>query len=529
MITDIDLRLDPEASSSRDVLLRESARKLGLSPTAVNDLRIVRRSIDARRKRVVVQLTVRVAWGDDLSVVKASDACEYKDVSASPYKLVIVGAGPAGLFAALRALELGIKPIVLERGRDVDSRRLDIAKLNRSGEVDADSNYCFGEGGAGTFSDGKLFTRSKKRGDVSAILRLLHEHGADESILVDAHPHIGSDRLPGVIKNIRQTIIAHGGEVHFNSRVSRLILSPDGKSVVGAETEAGDRYEGSVILATGHSARDVYRMLKEQGVYMEAKGLAIGVRLEHPQSLVDQIQYHSPEGRGRWLPAAEYSFVCQAAERGVYSFCMCPGGVVVPAVSAPGELVVNGMSASARASRHANSGMVVELHPGDFPEFSGAGELEMLSLQESLEKRFFEASGHTLNAPAQRMADFVEGRLSKTLPSTSYLPGIHSARVDELLPPPISNRLKEGFKNFGRKAHGFLTNDAVVIGLESRTSAPVRIPRDRETMMHRDIAGLYPVGEGAGYAGGIVSAAIDGRNATDAFFRNEAALTAPQP
>ncbi len=520
MTEEINLRLTPENAASRDRIVREASRLLRIDESAVNDIAVVRRSIDARHKQVMVNLTVRVASGDTATVSPDFTPVAFPDVSQSRHELLIVGAGPAGLFAALKAIELGIRPIVFERGKDVDRRRLDLAALNREGSVNPDSNYCFGEGGAGTFSDGKLFTRSKKRGDVGGILRLLHQHGAREEILVDAHPHIGSDRLPLIIKNIRRTIIESGGEVRFDARVDRLLLAPDRKRVAGVELADGSRFEGDVILATGHSARDVYRMLRAEGVPVEAKGLAIGVRLEHPQELIDSIQYHSPRGRGRWLPPAEYSFVCQAEGRGVYSFCMCPGGVIVPAVSGADQLVVNGMSASARSSIWANSGMVVELHPGDFPEFESEGELQMLALQEWLERRFFEEAGHTLNAPAQRMTDFVAGRASKTIPPSSYLPGLHPARIDTLLPPFIARRLQAGFENFGRRSREFLSDRAILVGLESRTSSPVRIPRDRATLMHPEVAGLYPVGEGAGFAGGIVSAAIDGQNAVKAFAAN---------
>ncbi len=517
MTEEINLRLTPKNAVSLDKIVCEASRLLRIDEASINDVAIVRRSIDARQKQVMVNLTARIALGDTQVVKVDYEPVAFHDVSKSERSILIVGAGPAGLFAALKAIELGIRPIVLERGKDVDRRRLDLVELNRNGIVYPDSNYCFGEGGAGTFSDGKLFTRSKKRGNVGEVLRLLHQHGAPKEILIDTHPHIGSERLPQIIKNIRHTIIEYGGEVRFDSRVSRLLLSSDKKRTVGVELADGHRFDGSVVLATGHSARDIYRMLYSEGVSIEAKGLAIGVRLEHPQELIDSIQYHSPIGRGKWLPPAEYSFVCQADGRGVYSFCMCPGGVIIPAVSGNDQLVVNGMSASARASRWANSGMVVELHPGDFPEFANEGELQMLALQEWLEKRFFEEAGRTLNAPAQRMTDFVAGRDSHSLPTSSYLPGIHPARLDTLLPPFIADRLRMGFENFGRRSKGFLSDKAIVIGLESRTSSPVRIPRDRESLMHPLVTGLYPAGEGAGFAGGIVSAAIDGQNAIKAF------------
>ena len=506
MIKELSLRVSPETAARPELLEKKI---FGTAGCRVNDWRIVRRSVDARKRDIIINLTVRIAVGDDNRVESGYKPVLFPDVSDSPVTVVIVGAGPAGLFAALECIRLGMRPIVLERGKDVDARRLDIAALNRERRIQPESNYCFGEGGAGTFSDGKLFTRSKKRGDTSAVLSLLVQHGADESILIDAHPHIGSDRLPKIMKAIRQTIIEKGGEVRFQTRADRLIL--DGSKTEGVVTSDGEEIRGeAVILATGHSARDVYRWLDRDGVRLEAKGLAIGVRLEHPQQLIDRIQYHNEAGRGQWLPAAEYSFVTQCDGRGVYSFCMCPGGVVVAAGSAPGELVVNGMSASARSSIWSNSGMVVEVRPGDFPGYANRGTFEMLDLVEDLEKKFYHEAGDSIVAPAQRMTDFVEGKDSKSLPPSSYLPGLYEARLDRMLPPFIAGRLQQGFRDFGRKAKGFLTGKAILIGLESRTSSPVRIPRDRETLQHTEITGLYPAGEGAGFAGGIVSAAIDG-------------------
>lgn len=506
MIKDISLRVSPEIAATPAQL---APKVFGAAGCKVNDWKIVKRSVDARKRDIIINLTIRVASGDDKKVFSGFIPVDFPDVSRCEHTVLIVGAGPAGLFAALECLKLGMKPIVLERGKDVDSRRLDIAALNREKEIDPESNYCFGEGGAGTFSDGKLYTRSKKRGNPTEVLSLLVQHGADENILIDSHPHIGSDRLPGIMKNIRQTIIRCGGEVRFQTRVDRLLI--ENGMVHGVETAQGDKiYGDAVILATGHSARDVYRSLAQDGVKMEAKGLAVGVRLEHPQRMIDQIQYHNPNGRGRWLPAAEYNFVTQVDGRGVYSFCMCPGGVVVPAGSGSEELVVNGMSASARSSIWANSGMVVELRPGDFPEYAERGEFEMLDMVEDLEKKFYNESDESIVAPAQRMKDFVDGKDSKNLPPSSYLPGLNEARLDKMLPPFISKRLQKGFQEFGSKAKGFLTNEAILIGLESRTSSPVRIPRDTESLSHTEIKGLYPAGEGAGYAGGIVSAAIDG-------------------
>lgn len=518
MIQDVDLRVSPEVAAQQQLLKTAVAKSAGIDAKSINAMRILRRSIDARQRNVMVSLRVRVATGEDKEVKADFEPTEYKDVRDSRHTLIIVGAGPAGLFAALGAIELGIRPIILERGKNVDDRRKDIAAISREGKVDPDSNYCFGEGGAGTYSDGKLYTRSKKRGDIKKVLRTLYQHGAKEEILIDAHPHIGSDRLPEIIKNIRKTIERCGGEVHFNTRMEDLIL--DGNEVKGVVTSDGRRFDGHVVLATGHSARDVYKLLDAKGVALEAKGLAIGVRLEHPQHQIDCIQYHSPKGRGQWLPAAEYSFVEQVDGRGVYSFCMCPGGVIVPAVSAQGESVVNGMSSSARGSRWSNSGMVVEVHPGDFPEFTQYGALEMLHLQESLEKSYYDAAGKTLKAPAQRMTDFVKGRVSADLPDSSYAPGLLSLPVHFLLPKHISERLRKGFMLMGKKSRGFLTPDAVLVGLESRTSSPVRVPRDTTTMQHREIKGLYPAGEGAGYAGGIVSAAVDGLRCAEAFAKS---------
>ncbi|MCM1152815.1 MAG: NAD(P)/FAD-dependent oxidoreductase [Muribaculum sp.] len=514
MLQDLQLRIYPEDAPYPATMRRIIANVLGMKANEINDYKIIKRSVDARKLPVMLNVTLRVATGKDSTVKPLIKPVLFEPVGEDAPSVVIVGAGPAGLFAALRALEAGLRPIVLERGKDVDSRRLDLAALNRNGKVDPNSNYCFGEGGAGTFSDGKLFTRSKKRGNVDDILQLLHQHGASEDILIDAHAHIGSDKLPHVVKSIRETIITNGGEVHFNSCVSGIILE-DGEAK-GVKTSDGNSYFGPVILATGHSARDVYRMLKSQNIDIEAKGIAMGVRLEHNQRTIDKLQYHNPQGRGAYLPAAEYSFVTQADGRGVYSFCMCPGGVIVPAASGPDELVVNGMSASSRAGRWANSGMVVEIRPGDFPEYEKYGELQLLHLQEDLERKFYEEAGNSLSAPAQRMKDFTLGIKSSTLPATSYVPGIHSSRMDQLLPPFIAKRLKKGFCNFGKMCRGFLTNDAVLIGLESRTSSPVRIPRDKQTLEHPEIKNLYPCGEGAGFAGGIVSAAIDGRRCMDA-------------
>lgn len=509
MIQDIDIRTSPEIAATPALLRAECLRMAGLKGAELNEMRVVRRSIDARGRRVCVNLRVRLACGAD-TVVPA--LCPPAPALPAPREdspqVVIAGAGPAGLFAALTALECGLRPVVLERGGDVDERRAVLARTNREGAVDPDTNYSFGEGGAGAYSDGKLYTRSKKRGNVEQVLATFVRHGASPEILVEAHPHIGSDRLPGIIKAMRQAIEGAGGRVLFHTRVEGLVMERG--RVCGAVDQRGGQWRGPVILATGHSARDTYRMLAGCGIPLQAKGLAIGVRLEHPQGLIDRIQYHRPQGRGRWLPAAEYSFVEQVQGRGVYSFCMCPGGVIVPAATAPGQLAVNGMSGSARASRWANSGMVVELHPGDIGGYGGHGALEMMALQEALEGEFCRAAGGGLKAPAQRMTDFCASKVSSTLPASSYIPGVVSLPLHFLLPGFIATRLQEGLRRMGRKSRGFMSRDALLVGLESRTSSPVRIPRHPVGLCHESVPGLYPAGEGAGYAGGIVSAAIDG-------------------
>ena len=508
MTEDISLRVAPEIAADLKRLTDIACKQAGIAGRRVKHSRIVKRSIDARQRRVMINITLRL-YLDEMPAEGVYEHIDYRHVTSNN-QVIVVGAGPAGLFAALRLIELNIKPIVLERGKDVDSRRKDMAAIARENLVNPNSNYCFGEGGAGAFSDGKLYTRSKKRGSVDKILTILHQNGADESILIDAHPHIGTDRLPEVIKSIRHTIIDCGGEIHFNSRVERLIVADN--SVKGVVTADGTEYAGQVILATGHSARDTYRMLQAEGVDMEPKGIAVGVRLEHPQQLIDNIQYHSTNGRGKYLPAAEYSMLTRIDDRGVYSFCMCPGGFIIPAASEPGQLVVNGMSPSSRGTKWANSGMVVEILPEDIP---GNDTLKMMHFQEDIETRFFNDANGTQNAPAQRMIDFTKGVKSSSLPPTSYAPGIHSARIDKLLPPQVARRLQRGFEDFGRKARGFLTNEAVLIGCETRTSSPMRITRNPETLCHINISGLYPCGEGAGYAGGIVSAAIDGERCAE--------------
>ena len=534
MIKELQIRVTPDVAFQRERLCQFVAREEGIDVRTINALKIRRRSIDARQRTVYVNLSL------ELFVNEAPPAADfapvaYGDVSGRP-AVIVVGAGPGGLFAALRLIELGLRPIVLERGKDVHERRRDIARISREHHVDAESNYAFGEGGAGAYSDGKLYTRSKKRGSVEKILRVFCQHGASPDILCEAHPHIGTDRLPRIIEAMREQIRRSGGEVHFQTRVDALL--DDGRCVAGAVAADGREFRGPVILATGHSARDVYRYLCGAGISVEEKGIAVGVRLEHPAQLIDSIQYHRRDGRGRWLPAAEYSYVAQCGGRGVYSFCMCPGGFVVPAASGPQQVVVNGMSPAARSSAWSNSGMVVETRPEDLDgplapflrevmadaAFAAGREdwadaacpLRMMYFQEALERLAWLQGGSRQTAPAQRMADFVNRRLSYDLPRSSYSPGVVSSPLHFWLPAFVADRLREGFQTFGRRSHGFLTNEAAVIAVETRTSSPVRISRDGATLCHVDREGLYPCGEGAGYAGGIVSAAIDGERCAEA-------------
>jgi hypothetical protein len=495
-------------------------------------VRILKRSIDARQRQIYVNLKVRVYINEQPSDDEYQHT-EYPNVEGKP-QVIVVGAGPGGLFAALRLIELGLRPIVLERGKDVHERKKDLANITRTQQVDSESNYCFGEGGAGAYSDGKLYTRSKKRGNTDKILNVFCQHGASTAILADAHPHIGTDRLPKVIEAMRNTIIRCGGEVHFQTRMTRLIIENGKlnieKRVIGVEAEAFNlqssnfnkkEFLGPVILATGHSARDVYRYLAEAKIDIEAKGIAVGVRLEHPSHLIDQIQYHSKQGRGKYLPAAEYAMVTQVEGRGVYSFCMCPGGFVIPAATDKEQIVVNGMSPASRGTAWSNSGMVVEVRPEDLEVNSEqrivySDPLRVMRFQEELERLCWQQGNMKQTAPAQRMCDFVNGKLSYDLPKSSYAPGLVSSPLHFWMPQMISKRLQEGFKTFGRNAHGFLTNEAVLIAVETRTSSPVRIVRDRETLQHVRVEGLFPCGEGAGYAGGIVSAGVDGERCAEA-------------
>lgn len=515
MKKELNLSLLPKQASDEQYYRSVVARLLGVDPEELTAVVVRRKSIDARQRQIRINMGV-VAYVGEEPVTERKEYA-YGQVTGKP-AVGIAGAGPAGLFAALRLIELGYRPVIFERGKNVHDRKRDIARIYREHLVDPDSNYGFGEGGAGTFSDGKLYTRSKKRGNVERILEIFIQFGADPQILIDAHPHIGTDKLPGIITRMREQITASGGEIHFNSRVTGLLLKND--RCIGLELVGGSRFEcAGLILATGHSARDIYEMLFLSGVNLEAKSFAMGVRVEHPQALIDSIQYHQND-RGPWLPAATYAFVEQVNDRGVYSFCMCPGGFIVPAATAPGELVVNGMSPSRRNSPFANSGMVVEIHPEDLREFRHKGVFAGIEFQKQIEQLCFELNGHTQFAPAQRLTDFVEGRRSTDLPESSYRPGVVPALLHEKLPKRIASRLREGIVLMDRKAKGFLTREAVAVGVESRTSSPVRIPRDEETMQHIRIKGLYPCGEGAGYAGGIASSAIDGERCAEALVRN---------
>ena len=507
MTNEYQVRVQPQVAANEQALRSWLADEYGFDVRTITAVRILRRSIDARQRSIFVNLKLRVFINEQPSDDEYQHI-DYPDVSDRP-QVIVVGAGPGGLFAALRLIELGLRPIVLERGKDVHERKKDLAQIAKTQQVNGESNYCFGEGGAGAYSDGKLYTRSKKRGSIEKILNVFCQHGASTNILADAHPHIGTDKLPRVIENMRNTIIRCGGEVHFQTKMTRLILQ--GTRVVGC-LAADKEFCGPVILATGHSARDVYRYLADSHIEIEAKGIAVGVRLEHPSMLIDQIQYHNRQGRGRYLPAAEYSFVTQVDGRGVYSFCMCPGGFVIPAATDKQQIVVNGMSPSNRGGQWSNSGMVVEMRAEDI---EGNDPLRVMHFQEQLERDCWQQGNMRQTAPAQRMADFVNKRLSYDLPRSSYAPGLISSPLHFWMPQNISHRLQEGFKAFGRQSHGFLTNEAVMIGVETRTSSPVRIVRDNVTLMHVCLQGLFPCGEGAGYAGGIVSAGVDGERCAE--------------
>lgn len=535
MIEEYQLRVLPQVAYKEENIKQYLAKEKGLDVRTLQHIRVLKKSVDARQRTIFVNLKVR-AYINELPQDDEYVHTDYPDVrNGKP--VIVVGAGPGGLFAALRLIEQGLRPIVIERGKNVRERKKDLSLITKTQKVDGESNYCFGEGGAGAYSDGKLYTRSKKRGSVDKILNVFCQHGASTSILADAHPHIGTDKLPRVIENMRNTILECGGEVHFQTKMVRLILQGD--KAVGVEAvSVGEvdglpsapqerEFRGPVILATGHSARDVYRYLAEAKIEMEPKGIAVGVRLEHPSLLIDQIQYHNRQGRGQYLPAAEYSFVEQVDGRGVYSFCMCPGGFVIPAATEPQQIVVNGMSPSNRGTAWSNSGMVVEVRPEDMDDPSLTGEngsdevatqndaLRLMRFQERMERDCWQQGNMRQTAPAQRMADFVNNRLSYDLPKSSYAPGLISSPLHFWLPAFISRRLQEGFKAFGRRSHGFLTDEAVLIAIETRTSSPVRIVRDAGLLQHLRVAGLFPCGEGAGYAGGIVSAGIDGERCAD--------------
>lgn len=535
MIEEYQLRVLPQVAYKEESIKQYLAKEKGLDVRTLQHIRVLKKSVDARQRTIFINLKVR-AYINELPQDDEYVHTDYPDVwNGKP--VIVVGAGPGGLFAALRLIEQGLRPIVIERGKNVRERKKDLSLITKTQKVDGESNYCFGEGGAGAYSDGKLYTRSKKRGSVDKILNVFCQHGASTSILADAHPHIGTDKLPRVIENMRNAILECGGEVHFQTKMVRLILQGD--KAVGVEAvSVGEadglpsapqerEFRGPVILATGHSARDVYRYLAEAKIEMEPKGIAVGVRLEHPSLLIDQIQYHNRQGRGQYLPAAEYSFVEQVDGRGVYSFCMCPGGFVIPAATGPQQIVVNGMSPSNRGTAWSNSGMVVEVRPEDMDDPSLTGEngsdevatqndaLRLMRFQERMERDCWQQGNMRQTAPAQRMADFVNNRLSYDLPKSSYAPGLISSPLHFWLPAFISRRLQEGFKAFGRRSHGFLTDEAVLIAIETRTSSPVRIVRDAGLLQHLRVAGLFPCGEGAGYAGGIVSAGIDGERCAD--------------
>jgi len=509
----ISIKVLPSEAADSAALHQILASASAVKPEEITGYQVVRQSIDARSRQPWFQLTVNVFINEPFQPVELI-ALQLKDVSKASRSAIIVGAGPAGLFAALRLIEHGIKPVIIERGKDIRSRRRDLAAINKEGVVNPESNYCFGEGGAGTYSDGKLYTRSTKRGDVFRILSILVHFGATEKILYEAHPHIGTNKLPQIITAMREKIISMGGEIRFEKKLQDLVIEK--QKVKGIRTADGDELcADAVILATGHSARDVFELLHQRKVHIEAKPFALGVRIEHPQSLIDSIQYHSPV-RSEELPPASYSLVQQVGNTGVFSFCMCPGGIIAPAATAPGEIVVNGWSPSKRNNPFANSGIVVSVEEKNWQAFTKAGPLAALQFQKKVEEAAFKAGGGSLQAPAQRMVDFTKNKASASLPDCSYLPGIVPASLQTVLPSFIHSALSEAFQFFGKKMKGYLTNDAVVVATESRTSSPVRIPRDADSLQHPQLSMFYPCGEGAGYAGGIVSAAMDGERVADA-------------
>ncbi|MCF6270765.1 MAG: FAD-binding protein [Melioribacteraceae bacterium] len=511
MIKETEISIFPNKLEDKKLYKKLAAKNLKVNESEITSLQVLRRSVDARGKYPHYKIKVKVFIGE-FSVDEKYEF-NFKNVSKGK-RVIIVGSGPAGLFAALKLLELGLKPIIIERGSDVQKRRQDLKAIQQDGIVNPNSNYCFGEGGAGTYSDGKLYTRSTKRGDVKRILNLFIQHGAKEDILIDAHPHIGSNNLPKIIQQIRNTIINHGGEIHFDSKVTDFVV--DNSTIKGVIVNESLEFIGdSVILATGHSARDIYYLLDNHKIELEAKSFAMGVRVEHPQQLIDSIQYNSSKQTSN-LPAAEYRLACQVDNRGVYSFCMCPGGIIIPAATEPGELVLNGMSTSQRNSPFANAGLVVTVTEDDWQHHSEKGIFAGLEFQKEVEKIAFTNGGGNQTAPAQRITDFVNNKESQTLPDTSYIPGIISSPLHEILPSGIVTRLQKSLFQFNKRMKGYYTDEAQILAAETRTSSPIRIPRDKETLMHIGVNGLFPSGEGAGYAGGIISAAIDGERSAEA-------------